>query len=105
GWALPSSAGATTISASAGSISGSTTLTVATLVSIAIAPASSSVALGLNRQFGATGTYSDGTTRDLTGTASWSSSAPGVATINNAGFATSITQGSTTIAASLGTIT
>ena len=39
----------------------------ATLVSIAVTPANPSVAAGLTQQFVATGTYSDATTADLTG--------------------------------------
>jgi hypothetical protein len=62
--------GATTVTATSGSISGSTTLTVtpAALLSIAVAPGSASIPLGATQQFSATGTYSDGTTKDLSST-------------------------------------
>ncbi|GFO55718.1 hypothetical protein GMSM_27250 [Geomonas sp. Red276] len=101
--------GATTITASSGGITGSTTLTVvsATLVSIAVAPATPTVALGSSQQFTATGTYSDHTTQDLTASVTWSSSLPSVALIGNAtgsaGKATSLTTGSTTITATMAT--
>src|SRR5512135_1104544 len=102
--------GKTTITATSGDISGSTTLTVtgATLVSIAVTPANPSVAKGTTKQFTATGMFSDSTTQNLTTTVTWSSSTTGVATISNAagsdGLATPVAAGTTTIAATLGGI-
>ena len=95
--------GTTTISASQGAKSGSTTLTVgpAALVSIDVAPASPSVAKGLTQAFGATGHYTDATTQDLTGVATWTSSATGVATMAGE-TATGVGVGTTTITASHG---
>jgi urocanate hydratase len=110
GLATSQSVGSTTVSAAIGSISGSTTLTVnpAALVSIAVTPANASIAAGTTQQYVATGTYTDGTTRNLTSTVTWSSSTPADASISNAsgsqGLATSTTQGSTTITAALGSI-
>ena len=49
------------------------TVTAAMLSSIALTPASPSVAKGLTEQFTATGTYSDGTTSDLTSQVTWAS--------------------------------
>ena len=57
--------------------------TTATLVSIAVTPKNPSVALGTMQQFTATGTYSDGSTQNLTTTATWASSNPAVASISN----------------------
>ncbi|HET7106202.1 MAG TPA: chitobiase/beta-hexosaminidase C-terminal domain-containing protein, partial [Candidatus Acidoferrum sp.] len=97
----------TTISATLGGISGSTTLTVsgATLVSIAVTPANSSAAAGTTVQFHATGTYSNNGTQDLTSTVTWASSNTTGATITAAGLATAGTAGqSTTISATLGGI-
>lgn len=101
--------GDTMISATLGAISGNTTLSVtaATLVSIAVTPANPSIALGLNKQFTATGTYTDATQQDLTATVVWSSSNVGVATITNGGaggLASSILPGTTTITAASGGI-
>ena len=110
GSATSVAAGSTTIMATSGSISSSTTLTVtsATLVSIAITPANPSIVKGTGKQFTATGTYSDTTTQNLTGTVTWTSSTTGVATISNAagsqGLATSVAAGSTTITATSGSI-
>ena len=98
--------GSTTIQATSGSISGSTNLTVtaATLVSIAVTPANPSIAVGQQQQFTATGTYTDGSHQNLTATATWSSSAPSVATIAAGGLATALAPGSTTIQATSGSI-
>jgi len=99
-------AGASTISATLGSITGSTTLTVTApaLVSIAVTPANPSIAVGTTQQFTATGTYSDGSTQNLTSTATWSSSASGVATISATGLASAVKAGQTTIEAAVDTI-
>ncbi|MBW4056180.1 MAG: ATP-dependent DNA ligase, partial [Proteobacteria bacterium] len=104
------SAGTTTIMATSGGISGAVTLTVtpATLVSLTVLPANPNIILGTTQQFSATGTFSDSTTRDLTTSATWSSSAPTVATVSNAagtnGLATSVSTGTTTITATSGGI-
>ncbi|MDW8283104.1 MAG: Ig-like domain-containing protein [Myxococcales bacterium] len=86
--------------------SGSTRLRVtdAILVSIAVTPTSPLVARGTTVQFVATGTYSDGSTQDLTNAVTWSSSTA-AATISNAagshGLATATARGMTTISATL----
>lgn len=77
----------------------------ATLNSIAVSPANSSVAAGSTQQFAATGTYSDGSTADLTNQVTWSSSNTAVATISSAGLATAIAGGTSTIAALSGSVT
>jgi uncharacterized protein YjdB len=69
-----------------------------------VTPAQPSLAAGLQQQFKATGTYSDGTSQDLTGTATWTSSQASVATISAAGLATTKATGSTTITATSGSI-
>ena len=110
GLATSVAAGSTTITASSGSVSASASLTVnlATLVSLAIAPANPAIAKGTNKQFTATGTYSDSTTQNLTNSVTWSSSNTGVATISNAagskGLATPVAAGSTTVTAASGSI-
>jgi hypothetical protein len=99
-------AGTSTISATVGSISGSTLLTVtpATLVSIAVTPANPSITKGATQQFTATGTFSDNSTQVLSN-AVWASATPGVATINATGLATGVGAGSSTISATVGSIT
>jgi uncharacterized protein YjdB len=93
--------GATTISAQAGGVTGSTgfTVTAATLQSIAITPSSAAVAKGGQQHFVAIGTYSDGTTQNLSTQVVWASSQSSVATIDSNGLATSTTGGSTQIIA------
>ena len=77
--------GQTTITATSGGVSGSTTLTVtsATIASLAVTPVDPIIVVGGTKQFVATGTFSDSTTQDLTSLASWSSSSQTVATISN----------------------
>lgn len=106
GLAQSATNGVTTISATLGSIVGTTTLTVtpATLISIAVTPANPSVTAGLTEQFAATGTYSDGSTQNLTNLTMWTSSATTLATIASSGLATSLTAGTSTISASLGIV-
>jgi hypothetical protein len=74
------------------------------LQSIAITPTFTAAAVGQTRQFTATGTYSDGSTQNVTATASWSSSVAEVASINAQGIATGVAVGATTIAATLGSV-
>ena len=103
-------AGTTTITATSGSVSGSTALTVtgAALVSLTVSPTNPSIAKGTKQQFTATGTYADSTTQNLTNAVTWSSSSAGVATISNAagskGLATSVAAGTTTITATSGSV-
>jgi len=105
------SAGATTVTATSGGISGSTPLTVTaeTLVSMVITPANPFVAPGSTQQFTVNGTYSDNATHDLTAAATWISSNAGVATISNAagsnGRASAISSGPTTITSTSGGVT
>jgi uncharacterized protein YjdB len=106
GLATSSAQGSATITATSGTIVGSATLTVTApvLTSIAVTPATASVAAGLGNQFTATGTYSNGTTSNLTSTATWTSSATGIATASTGGLATSVAKGTATITATSGTI-
>ena len=90
---------------------GSTGLTVTTaaLVSIQVTAANSGhVPAGYVLQFHATGTYSDSSTKDLTGSATWSTFDPSVATVSNsagiAGLVTGVKSGSTTVLASFGSV-
>ncbi|MCX6224948.1 MAG: DUF3443 family protein [Bacteroidia bacterium] len=87
-----------------GSGGGSGTSTV-TLSSIAVTPASTSIAPGTTEQFTATGTYSDHSTKDITTSVTWNSDNTAVATISNIsgsnGLAASLASGTATITASL----
>lgn len=75
------------------------------LLSIAVTPATPTVSAGSTQQFTATGTYSDNSTQDLTTSVTWSSSNTSVATISSpGGLATAVAPGSSTITATLGSI-
>ncbi len=104
GKATSVSAGATTITATSGSIVGITTLTVnpPALETIAVTPATSSIAAGSTDQFTATGTYSNNSTQNITTSVTWSSSNTSVATVNSSGVATGVAAGTTTITATSG---
>jgi hypothetical protein len=108
GVATAAGIGSSKIQAALGTVNGSTMLTVtaAALVSIAVTPPSPSIPNGTTQQFAATGTYTDGTTPDITTSVTWSSLTPGVATISNTagtqGLATSVMNGSSMIQATLG---
>jgi hypothetical protein len=96
--------GKTTISATQGSISGSTTLTVTVLVSISVVPANPSVTAGYTQQLTAVGTFKDNSTQNLTSSVSWSSSDTTTARINSTGRASTLQQGTTNISAAQGGI-
>ena len=104
GLATGNSAGDATISAALAGVTGNTTLTVKpplTLTSITVMPTNSIILTGTLQQFTATGTYSDGSTQNITSQATWASSNTVVATINTAGLATGISAGDATISAAL----
>ncbi|MDQ3340063.1 MAG: Ig-like domain-containing protein [Myxococcota bacterium] len=111
GRALALDAGTTTVRATLGAISGTTTLTVtaAALVSIDVTPVNPTIAKGSTQQFQATGLYSDGSTQPLTASATWGSSATGIATVSNApgtkGLAAGVAPGTSTISATFDGIT
>jgi trimeric autotransporter adhesin len=106
GLATAIAAGTTVISAKyqEGSTQTFLTVTSATLSSIAISPVNTSIAVGGTQQYTATGTYSDGTTHNITGTVTWTSHYTNVATISTTGLATGIASGSTVITATSGSI-
>ncbi|MBN2078720.1 MAG: Ig-like domain-containing protein [Spirochaetes bacterium] len=85
-----------------------TTLSVRriSLRTITVAPTSATKNPGQTQQFTATGTYSDGTTQDLTSQVVWSSDDPTIAMISNGagtnGLATAVSGGSVTITAERG---
>jgi 6-phosphogluconolactonase (cycloisomerase 2 family) len=76
-----------------------------TLSSIAVTAASASFALGTTDQLTATGSYSDGSKKDLTSQVTWASATMTVATVSTAGLATSVAAGTSVISASLSGVT
>ena len=98
--------GTSVITATAGSLSGNTNLTVtaATLSSIAVTPLNQNILSGVTRQFLATGIFSDGVSHDITATVIWSSGTTGVATVNAGGLATGVAAGNSLITATSGSL-
>jgi len=85
GLATGVAAGSTSIIATSGSVSGSTSLTVTavSLVSITVTPANKLAGFHTTIQYTATGNFSNNTTQDITTSVTWSSSDISVATISN----------------------
>ncbi|MBT9329589.1 Ig-like domain-containing protein [Paracidobacterium acidisoli] len=106
GLAVSRSIGTSTVAAALGSIDASTPLTVsaAGLVSIAVAQNHTAIPLGTTAQFTAKGTYTDGSTQDLTSSVRWSSLPAGVLNMASTGLATTKTTGAATITAASGPI-
>jgi uncharacterized protein YjdB len=98
-------AGSATITATYESRSATATVTVPapppprTLASIAATPEAVNLTVGGTQQLAVTGTYSDDTTAVLTASASYVSSAPGVASVSAAGVVTAVAAGQATITA------
>jgi uncharacterized protein YjdB len=112
GLATSAAVGTTSVTATFGGVTSpgvTLTVTAATLVSIAVTPASPSTQINGTQQFVATGTYTDTTTQTLTTTATWTSATMATATISNAagtqGLATGIAVGTTSITATFGGVT
>jgi Big-like domain-containing protein len=106
GLATGLTAGTATITATSGAIAGSAQLNVsnANLVSIGITPATPTVNLAAVQQFTATGTFDDGTTQNISGIVTWSSSATSVATVTSTGLASAVGLGNATISASASSV-
>ena len=101
------SEGVAQISAAYEGITGNTSITVGlpSLVSITVSPNQFSLPLGESQQLSASGTYSDGTVQDLTQSATWSSSVPAIAAVNEAGVVVATAMGPATISATSGSVT
>jgi Bacterial Ig-like domain (group 2) len=104
GLARAVASGSAIITATLGSVSGTASLTIssASATSIAVTPVNPTLPLGVTQQFTATGTFSDGSTQDVTNVAKWTSSSTKVASITASGFESSANTGTSTISASFG---
>jgi hypothetical protein len=85
GLATSNKVGTTTIKATSGNISAQTLMTVTPVVleSILITPVTATIFRGTERQFNATGIYTDGSMQDFTTAVVWNSSEPTIAFFNN----------------------
>jgi hypothetical protein len=99
-------AGTSVISGSSGGKVGTALLTVnaATLVSIAVTPATPALAIGAPQQFAATGTFSDGSASNLSAIATFTSSVPAIATSTVGGLVTGVAAGASVITATSGNV-
>jgi len=73
--------------------------TLPTLQAISVTPTDTSIPVGSAQQYTATGSFSDGSTADITNQVTWVSSNSLVATIDAAGLASAASEGTTTISA------
>ena len=108
GYVYSVSSGSTVITAGAGSVNGSTLLNTApSLTYLNITPGSPTVLAGQTQQFSVTGSYSDGSTRNLTAAVTWSSSNRQVATLSSttSGLASTVGAGNATIVATFAGVT
>jgi uncharacterized protein YjdB len=93
--------GSSTVTATADGLSDSATLTVtpAELRGISLTPADPAVAKGQDVDMTATGTFSDGTQGNVTGSVNWSSADGTVATVGSDGVVHGVSEGQTAITA------
>ncbi|HVM91314.1 MAG TPA: Ig-like domain-containing protein [Terriglobales bacterium] len=106
GLASGDSAGASVVSATFNGVAGDANLQVSppALKSIAISPSIGAIQVGGTLQFSATGSYSDGSTSDLTSTAAWSTGNSNIASIDAAALATAVSSGTTSVTAALSNV-
>ena len=93
--------GTTTITATAGSIDGSTTLNVNSVVlrSLSMFPANPSPAPGVKIAMSAIGVFADSSTQDMTNQVKWSTSSSKIASVTSSGIVTGGSAGAATITA------
>jgi hypothetical protein len=83
----------------------SLTVTAPTLRSITVTAPGGLLATGANEQLTATGSYTDGSTQNITTSVTWGSSNSAAATVNTTGVVTGVAVGQTNISAVQGSIT
>ena len=102
------SPGMVTVTAVDGTVSDSVTVNVdpvpVTLQSIAVTPTNNNLVAGNTVQLTATGSYSDSSTANITSSVTWSVSDPAIATVDNNGLVTSLSDGSVTVTATSGAL-
>ena len=99
--------GSYTVSATAAGAQGAAlfSLTNYAAVSIAVSPGDESLAVGVSAQFTAVGTFTDGSTQNITNGVAWASATPSVAAISGTGVASGVAVGTSQITASLPGVT
>jgi Bacterial Ig-like domain (group 2) len=71
-----------------------------TVTAIAVTPATPSITQNKTQQMAAAASYNDGSVKDITSKAIWSTSDPSKATVSSTGLVTGVNPGSATISAS-----
>jgi Bacterial Ig-like domain (group 2) len=95
--------GTATITATAGTMSQSTAVTVKpVLQTLSLTPVGPAVVIGGKQQFQVTGIFNDGSTQDFSSSATWSSSNAGRVTVGSTGQAIGVAAGPVTITATAG---
>ncbi|MEI6287572.1 MAG: Ig-like domain-containing protein [Bacillota bacterium] len=99
-------AGSAAITATLGGVLSATvnlTVQANSVTSVAITPVDASINVGATQQFSATANYADGTSANVTSSATWNSSNTAVATVTSGGgLATGVTGGPASITATYG---
>jgi hypothetical protein len=90
-----------TMATSGVTVTGTTTISVGppVLTGVSVSPGSTSVHPTTTKSLTATGDYSDGSTADITGQVTWSTSDPSIATVDSSGVVTGVSLGKATITA------
>jgi hypothetical protein len=98
--------GTSSIQASSGAITASANVTVSApaLVSLTVNPNTSTFPVGGTQQFQVVGTYTDGSTSNVTSSTTWFVVPLQTASVNSSGVATGLAQGNATITAVSGTL-
>lgn len=106
GIATSKAVGNATITATLRSLSSASQLVVspAALVGVDVTSAHMVVPVGTTTQFTARGTFTDGSTLDLTSTVVWTSSSPAIVMVNSSGLATGKAAGAANIVATHGAL-
>ena len=106
GMATSGHQGAAAIQASLSGVSASTTLTVgpAALVSVTVDPTTADIPLGTSQQFHASAVFTDGSSSDITASASWSVTPSNLGSIGTPGLVISAAQGPGTVTATFSSI-
>lgn len=106
GIATAAASGTTEIAATLLTVSGSTTLTVkpgsVVLTGLSLSPADVTILTGGTQSYQVIGSFSDGSTQDLTASAAFVSFQTNVATLDAAGLATGVGPGTATLQATVG---
>ena len=103
GFTTSKSVGESTISASFEVLTDQTKLTItdAELIELVISPAVASIAKGTKQNYSLTGIFSDGSHDDLTISANWQTDNTDIAYFSEAGIASSASEGTTAVTASI----